>query len=121
MGYTVLGWTDYTRAAPNRGVLVRRPMFTDIEPDGVREPDGSLTPLDVILWATGFRADIAHLEPLYLVNELGGVAACTEPRCAASRRVHLVRFGPSKIQPSAAEPRRGRDAARALKRYLRDA
>lgn len=118
VGYTGLGWTDYTRAARDRGVLVRRPMFTGIEPDGVREPDGSLTPLDVILWATGFRADIAHLEPLYLVNELGGVAMHgTEVR--GEPRVHLVGFGPS--QSTVGANRAGRDAARALKRYLRDA
>lgn len=115
VGYTGLGWTSYTRAARDRGVLVRRPMFTAIEPHGVREPDGAFTPLDVILWATGFRADIAHLDPLYLVNELGGIAMHgTEVR--GEPRVHLVGFGPS--QSTVGANRAGRDAARALARYV---
>ena len=115
VGYTGLGWTDYTIAARDRGVLVRRPMFTAIEPDGVREADGSFTPVDVILWATGFRADIAHLDPLFLVNELGGIRM-TGTEVWGEPRVHLVGFGPS--QSTVGANRAGRDAARALGRYL---
>src|SRR5699024_1992503 len=36
VGYTGLGWTSYVRAAWERGALERRPMFTRIEPHGVR-------------------------------------------------------------------------------------
>lgn len=115
VGYTGLGWTDYTIAARDRGVLVRHPMFTAIEPDGVREADGSFTPVDVILWATGFRADIAHLDPLFLVNELGGIRM-TGTEVWGEPRVHLIGFGPS--QSTVGANRAGRDAARALRRYL---
>lgn len=115
VGYTGLGWTRDARAARDRGVLVRRAMFVAIEPEGVREADGSFTPLDAIVWATGFRADIAHLRPLYLMNELGGIAMRgTEVR--GEPRVHLVGFGPS--QSTIGANRAGRAAARALGRYL---
>jgi len=115
VGYTGLGWTSYTIAARDRGVLVRHPMFTAIEPDGVREADGSFTPVDVILWATGFRADIGHLDPLYLVNEMGGIRM-TNTQVWGEPRVHLIGFGPS--QSTVGANRAGRDAARELARYL---
>ena len=73
VSYTGLTWLPAAIAARERGVLVRRPMFTAIEPDGVREADGSLTPVDVILWATGFQASLDHLAPLGLRNALGGI------------------------------------------------
>ena len=115
VGYTGLGWTRDARSALDRGALVRRPMFVSVEPDGVREADGSLTHLDAIVWATGFRADIAHLRPLYLVNELGGIAM-RGTQVRGEPRVHLVGFGPS--QSTIGANRAGRDAARALGQYL---
>jgi glycine/D-amino acid oxidase-like deaminating enzyme len=45
----------------DRGVYERRPMFARITPDGVEWPDGQSLHVDTILWATGFRADLAHL------------------------------------------------------------
>ena len=79
VSYTGLVWTPYALAAKERGALERRPMFTAIEPMGVREADGSFTPVDTILWATGFKADLAHLDPLGLRNELGGIALDRHP------------------------------------------
>ena len=55
---TGLIWTPALRAAAARGVLERHPMFTGIEPGGVRMADGSFLAADVILWATGFRAEL---------------------------------------------------------------
>jgi cation diffusion facilitator CzcD-associated flavoprotein CzcO len=115
VSYTGLGWTPYALAARERGVLERRPMFTAIEPTGVREADGSFTPVDVILWATGFRADLAHLEPLGLRNELGGIAV-RGTEVVAEPRVHLIGFGPS--QSTVGANRAGRDAALAIVRRL---
>ena len=74
-------WTPWARAAHERGVLVRHPMFDRIEEHGVRMPDGTFEPADVILWATGFRADIAHLSPLGLRTAAGGVRDCARPNC----------------------------------------
>ena len=69
---TGLIWTPALRAAAARGVLERHPMFTGIEPGGVRMADGSFLAADVILWATGFRAELEHLAPLHLRGPGGG-------------------------------------------------
>lgn len=115
VSYTGLVWTPYARDAHRRGVLDRRPMFTAIEPNGLREADGSLTTVDTILWATGFRPALDHLAPLNLVNEQGGVAvAGTEVR--ADPRIHLIGFGPS--QSTVGANRAGREAVRVLIRRL---
>jgi hypothetical protein len=111
VSYTGLIWSSYARAARDRGALERRPMFASIEPTGVREPDGSFTPLDAILWATGFRADLRHLDPLELRGPLGGIrlagtAVADEPR------VHLIGFGPS--QSTVGANRAGRAAVATL-------
>ena len=113
VGYTGLGWTSYARAAAARGVLERRPMFTSIEPEGVREADGSLTPVDAILWATGFRGATRHLAPLGLENELGGITM-RGTRVADEPRVHLIGFGPSSSTVGA--NRAGREAVLKLLR-----
>ncbi|XAS69507.1 NAD(P)-binding domain-containing protein [Micrococcaceae bacterium Sec5.7] len=91
---TGLIWTPALRAAASRGVLDRHPMFTSIEPDGVRMPDGSLVPADVILWATGFRAELEHLSPLHLRGPGGGIAM-DGTMVVSEPRVHLVGYGPS--------------------------
>lgn len=115
VSYTQLAWTRYAIAARDRGVLVRRPMFTRIEPTGVREADGSLTPVDAILWATGFRPALAHLGPLGLRNERGGIVM-RGTQVAAEPRVHLVGYGPS--QSTVGANRAGRDAVAGLRRWL---
>ena len=65
-----------------------------IEPDGVRMPDGSFEPADVILWATGFRPAITHLAPLHLRSEHGGIQL-DGTTAVADPRVQLVGYGPS--------------------------
>ncbi|WP_225792657.1 NAD(P)-binding domain-containing protein [Agrococcus sediminis] len=115
VSYTGLIWTPYARAAKVRGALERRPMFVSIEPHGVREADGTLTTVDAILWATGFKADLAHLEPLALRNELGAVQV-RGTRVVKEPRVHLIGFGPS--QSTVGANRAGRAAARELDRLL---
>ncbi|WP_203135575.1 NAD(P)-binding domain-containing protein [Microbacterium sp. JZ31] len=117
VGYTGLIWTPYARAARDRGALVRHPMFTRIEPDGVREADGSFTPLDAILWATGFKADLRHLDPLYLRNRLGGITM-RGTQVHGEPRVHLIGFGPS--QSTVGANRAGREAVATLVRALDD-
>lgn len=111
VSYTGLGWTPYARAARDRGALVRRPMFTAIEPRGVREADGSFTSVDTILWATGFRPALDHLDPLHLRNDRGGIEM-RGTQVAADRRIHLVGYGPS--QSTVGANRAGRDAVTAL-------
>jgi cation diffusion facilitator CzcD-associated flavoprotein CzcO len=115
VSYTGLGWTPYALAAKERGVLERRPMFTSIEPFGVRELDGSFTSVDVILWATGFKAELTHLEALHLRNEHGGIRLIGT-QVAADPRVHLIGFGPS--QSTVGSNRAGREAVTAVVKYL---
>jgi cation diffusion facilitator CzcD-associated flavoprotein CzcO len=115
VSYTGLGWTPYAVAARDRGVLVRRPMFTRIEPHGVREADGTFTSVDVILWATGFKASLDHLSPLQLRNELGGIRMLGT-QVATDPRIHLIGFGPS--QSTVGANRAGRDAVRVLAKHL---
>jgi hypothetical protein len=115
VSYTGLVWTPYAKAARERGALERHPMFTAIEPHGVRLPDGGFQPADVILWATGFRAALAHLAPLGLRNELGGITM-NGTAVAAEPRVHLIGYGPS--QSTVGANRTGREAVRAIARLL---
>jgi cation diffusion facilitator CzcD-associated flavoprotein CzcO len=115
VSYTGLAWTPYAVAARERGVLQRRPMFAAIEPGGVREADGTFTPVDVLLWATGFKPHVAHLDPLGLRNDRGGIAM-RGTQVAGEPRVHLIGFGPS--QSTVGANRAGRDAARAVSVYL---
>lgn len=117
VSYTGLGWTPYAMAARDRGALVRRPMFTAIEPRGVREADGSFTSVDTILWATGFRPAIAHLDPLRLRNDRGGIEM-RGTQVASDRRIHLIGYGPS--QSTVGANRAGRDAVTALDTWVRD-
>lgn len=113
VSYTGLGWSPYAVAARDRGALVRRPMFTAVEPGGVREADGSFTAVDAILWATGFRADLAHLDGLGLRNERGGITM-RGTQVLSEPRIHLIGFGPS--QSTVGANRAGRDAVRAVEK-----
>ena len=97
--------------AEERGVLVRHPMFTRIEPDGVRMPDGRLEKADAILWATGFRPAIAHLTPLGLRTADGGIRV-DAGRALDEPRLFLIGYGPS--QSTVGANRAGRDAVRAI-------
>ena len=99
----------------------RLPMFTKIEPDGVRWADGTFERVDVILWATGFRPAIAHLAPLRLRSANGGIQLDRNGRgttAVVDPRVQLVGYGPSASTIGA--NRAGRTAASAVSRYLRD-
>ena len=106
------------RAAAERGALVRHPMFTAVEPYGVRMADGTFQPADVILWATGFRQAVAHLAPLHLRGDLGGIAM-NGTAVAADPRIHLIGYGPS--QSTVGANRAGRAAATAVSQLLRAA
>ncbi|UDY24571.1 NAD(P)-binding domain-containing protein [Nocardioides sp. Kera G14] len=110
-------------AARLRGVYDRRlPMFERIEPDGVRWADPQLSgtefePVDVILWATGFRPAVSHLAPLHLRTAAGGIQLDRLGTTAvADPRVQLVGYGPSASTIGA--NRAGRFAARGVAAWL---
>ncbi|WP_033338182.1 NAD(P)-binding domain-containing protein [Catenuloplanes japonicus] len=115
VSYTGLIWTPYALAAKERGALERRPMFTAIVPDGVVEESGEVTEVDAILWATGFKAALAHLDPLHLRNDKGGIRMIGT-RVAGEPRLHLIGFGPS--QSTVGANRAGRAAVGALLKEL---
>lgn len=114
---TGLLWTPALQEARARGALDRRPMFTQILPEGVRLVDGSVLSVDVILWATGFRAALDHLAPLRLRGPGGGITM-EGTRVADEPRVHLVGYGPSSSTIGA--NRAGRAAVNDLMRLLGD-
>jgi glycine/D-amino acid oxidase-like deaminating enzyme len=123
VGATGLVVGPWVRDARERGALDRLPVFDRITTDGVvwNSPAAgqpAFVRADVILWATGFRAAVAHLAPLHLrepsgVIRLDGTAAVREPL------LHLVGYGPSASTIGA--NRAGQAAARALRRQLRPA
>ena len=109
--------------AAELGAYDRRPMFARIEPTGVRWNDGSFEPVDVILWATGFRPAVDHLAPLGLRTPEGGIAlepvrGNVQAATTAVRdpRIQLVGYGPSASTIGA--NRAGRQAALAVERHL---
>lgn len=112
---TGLALREQERAAERLGAYERHPMFTAVEPGGVRFADGTFEPADVILWATGFRPAITHLAPLHLRSEHGGIQL-DGTTAVADPRVQLVGYGPSASTIGA--NRGGRAAARAVQRWL---
>lgn len=112
---TGLPLNDAIRAARARGILDRLPMFDRITPTGVAWDDGRTADVDVILWATGFRAAIDHLAPLRL-REPGGGIQVEGTRAVRDERVHLVGYGPSASTIGA--NRAGRAAVSDIRRLL---
>lgn len=110
--------TPRLKAARDRGVLNRLPMFSEITETGIRWPDGSQAQADVILWATGFRSSLDHLAPLQLREENGGIIMTGRLATQAAKdpRVHLVGYGPSASTIGA--NRAGSAAARELMTFL---
>nr|WP_246039557.1 NAD(P)-binding domain-containing protein [Glycomyces buryatensis] len=103
------------QAAREAGILAANPVFDRIEPAGPVTEDGSIMPVDVIFWATGFRASLDHLAPLALRGSGGGIVM-DGTRVAADPRVHLVGYGPSASTIGA--NRAGRAAVREIRALL---
>jgi cation diffusion facilitator CzcD-associated flavoprotein CzcO len=114
---TGLALREQEQEAARLGAYERRPMFSRIEPDGVRWSDGTFEPVDVILWATGFRPAVSHLAPLRLRSKHGGIQL-DGTTAVADPRVQLVGYGPSASTIGA--NRAGRAAAVAVSRRLRE-
>ncbi|WP_237700654.1 NAD(P)-binding domain-containing protein [Janibacter sp. HTCC2649] len=78
------------------------PIFERLVPEGAQWADGTVEAADTILWATGFRSAVDHLEPLGLRGPLGGIPLERVPgnvqaatTAVHDRRVHLIGYGPS--------------------------
>ena len=77
-----------------------------------------VTPIDTILWATGFRHSLDHLEPLGLRSEHGGIQVAPDGvTVTAAPGIFLVGYGASASTIGAT--RAGRRAAVAAIRYTK--
>ncbi|GAB3834435.1 FAD-dependent oxidoreductase [Kribbella italica] len=103
------------QAAYERGVYTRLPMFSRVTADGVVWADGREQKVDAVLWATGFRADLAHLAPLHLREPSGGIRM-DGTHTVLDPRIHLVGYGPS--ASTIGGNRAGFQAARELRDLL---
>lgn len=106
---------EQEREAAAAGVYERLPMFARLTHDGAVWPDGHGEHFDAVLWATGFRPDVAHLAPLHLREATGGIAL-DGTQAVRDPRVQLVGYGPSASTIGA--NRAGRVAARNVLRLL---
>lgn len=115
---TGLPVTPAIEAMRARGVLERKPMFSEVLEHAVRWADGSEQHADVILWNTGFRSNLDHLAPLRLREASGGITMTGRlaTQVAKDPRVHLVGYGPSASTIGA--NRAGGAAAAELLAYL---
>ncbi|WOC13634.1 flavin-containing monooxygenase [Gordonia sp. MP11Mi] len=97
--------------AIDRGVLASRGPIRALTSDGVDFADGTHEGVDVILWATGFRASLSHLAPLGIRERSGGVLmADDDVSVVKAPGLSLVGYGRSASTLGAT--RAGRRAAR---------
>ena len=111
------------KGARDRGVLVARPMFTRLTPNGIARADGSEERVDAVIWCTGFRPALRHLAPLRLRDASGRVRTpgAGGTRSEVEPRLFLVGYGDWTGPASATllgVGRTARDAAGAIKEYL---
>ncbi|MEO1053319.1 MAG: ArsO family NAD(P)H-dependent flavin-containing monooxygenase [Bacteroidota bacterium] len=64
---------DSVKEARSRNVLHSKRPFRSFYDKGVIWPDGSQTPIDAVIWCTGFKASLNHLDGLNLRNENGKI------------------------------------------------
>lgn len=80
------------REARERGALKAQPMFERLTPRGVAWADGTGFECDAVLWCTGFRPALDHLEPLG-VRGADGRIVMEGRRAAAEPRLHPLGYG----------------------------
>ena len=85
--------TRRIQAGIERGLLTPRPMFSSIEPGGVRWSNGAFLHADVILWSTGFRPELRHLAPLKLREKEGGIVVA-QGSSWKDPRIFFAGYGP---------------------------
>ena len=78
--------------ARSRGVLKRRPMFEGFTARGVRWADGSEWTCDAVIWCTGFRPALSHLDGLDL-TWTDGHPATEGTRSVDHPGLHLLGYG----------------------------
>ena len=61
------------REARDRGALENVRPFRSFTEEGVVWQDGTEEPIDTVIWCTGFRPSLGHLEPLGIIGDDGRV------------------------------------------------
>lgn len=79
-------------AARARGDLHAVRPFARFVEDGVMWPDGTQSRVDVVIWCTGFRPALAHLDALR-IKEADGRIRVSGTRAVAQPRLWLVGYG----------------------------
>lgn len=64
---------DSVKDARQRDVLHARPPFSELRSHSVLWHDGSEEKIDAIIWCTGFKSKLDHLEPLDVINNEGRI------------------------------------------------
>lgn len=75
-----------------RGVLVAHGPIQRLTSDGAAWPDGSTRAFDAVIWCTGFRPALTHLDDLQLQDDDGRIAV-DGTRCVKEPRLWLVGYG----------------------------
>src|SRR5699024_7227279 len=71
--------TPPIRHARDAGLLTPSPMFCRFTPTGVQWSTGDQVALDAVIWCTGFRPDLGHLQGLNLHRNTATPATTTDP------------------------------------------
>ena len=116
VSYTGLIFNQDAKRAHANGALNRRPIFQGLYENGIIEEDGTQVEVDTIIWAIGFRPSLAHLAPLNLYNEKGGINI-EGTKVEGKKNLHLIGYGPS--QSTVGANRAGRDAVISIARDLK--
>ncbi|WP_041684276.1 NAD(P)-binding domain-containing protein [Renibacterium salmoninarum] len=117
VGVTGLPMTKMYQDGIDAGVLVSRGPLSQLTENSAVFSDGTSEPIDVVLWATGFRASLDHLAPLKL-REPGGGITMDGVKVTKVPRLLLVGYGASASTLGAT--RAGRAAALAAIRLLKE-
>ena len=83
------------REARDRGALEAKDMFTRVTHTGVAWENGDTQDADAIIWCTGFRPALDHLQPMALRDAQGriSVGGPSGTQVIADPRLHLVGYG----------------------------
>ncbi|WEY42092.1 ArsO family NAD(P)H-dependent flavin-containing monooxygenase [Paraburkholderia sp. SUR17] len=108
------------RDARARGVLHPMRPFSHFDADGVVWSDGTHSRVDVVIWCTGFRPALKHLDPLQICDA-NGLPRTDGTRARGEERLWLVGYGEWCGAASATlvgVMRSAREAAQSIAQYL---
>lgn len=79
------------KEARNRGILHAKRPFTSFYEEGVIWRDKKKEPFDVVIWCTGFKANLNHLDPLGIIEN--DRIKTTHTRSIKEPKLWLVGYG----------------------------